>query len=75
MAYFSNGTEFDVWQGNNCEKCAHDMLDCPILSIQDLFNYEQHRNVKLRYILESFIPEENDMFPGQCKMFIERTPQ
>lgn len=75
MAYFSNGTEFGIWEQDYCEKCAHDMQMCPVLAVHNILNYDQFKNPVLAGLLNAFIPTGDDGFPAQCKMFIERKEQ
>ena len=72
MAHFSNGTEFDIWQNDNCIKCRHDMSFCPILIIYSTYNSDQFIDEKIKGILGAFIPTGDDGFPGQCEMLMER---
>lgn len=71
MAYFSNGTEFMMWQESNCEVCLHDMETCPILAVHEHYNPSQFRREIERCILERLIPTENG-FAGTCKMLIRK---
>lgn len=71
MAYFSNDTEFYIWQESNCEVCLHEMETCPILMICDVYNMEQFKSEVAKCILERFIPTE-DGFPGTCKLLVKK---
>ena len=76
MGYFSNMTEAEIWQRDNCNKCAH-WKDggCPVDDAHMLFNYElcnagTHPG---KVILDLLIPRSrDDGFNEKCAMFIRR---
>jgi hypothetical protein len=79
MAYFSNGTEGEMYDRQYCDRCIHQAEEestdeCPVKFLHMIDNYDQcgdsdrSKSVKLR--LELFIPTGKDSFPEQCKMFI-----
>lgn len=78
MAYFSNSSEFDHWQVDNCNKCRHRTTDekvCPIEAVHFFHNYEQHGNKQVAEILGSLIPRaEGGLANEQCRMFSEGEP-
>jgi len=75
MAYFANGTDGQLAEARNCDKCKHnlDMDDelstCPILFAHLLHNYTQCSNKAVKEILEILWPMDEDGFAGQCSMF------
>ena len=78
MAYFPNGEAGDVYERKYCERCVHyNDYHCPILLLHLDWNYEQCAETedgkRKKFILNSFIPTtEDDLFPEQCVMFIEK---
>jgi len=55
MAYFSNGTEGDIWENDYCRVCIHRPNDwrtsgaggkdfCPVMALHSGWNYEQELN-------------------------------
>lgn len=80
MGYFSNGSEGDMYEKKYCSKCVHapdykKSLDCPILALHEIWNYEQHGeddvSKEKKLILESFIPQTEGHCNCQCTMFVE----
>lgn len=76
MAYFANGTEGDMWQAVNCDRCRNwksrgeedpDNQGCPINDVQMLYNYDQlaRGQEKLRSAMNLLIPEEQVMIDGK----------
>ena len=47
MAYFPNGSSFDIWERDNCAVCMHNGSGehgdppCPLLGASFEFNYDQ----------------------------------
>jgi len=78
MAYFSNGTEGEMWEARNCAKCAlygnHTEDSCPILFVHQMFNYDQldPEKTDIRNILNVLIPTRMDGFADQCSLFTEK---
>lgn len=79
MAYFSNGTEGDLYYERWCERCIHQggCSDpyCPIWELHLIWNYDACEpktavDVTKKAALEAFIPREG-IGNGQCKMFVE----
>ena len=75
MAYFSNGTEGEMWEGVNCHGCVHED-GCAILCVHCLYNYDQHdktpRGTALKEVLDILLPTGDDGWPAPCPM---RVPQ
>jgi len=65
MAYFSNGTEGEVFD-NQCSKCKYGDKPCPIALAQYTYNYDACNNEVARKILNLLV--END---GTCTMWKE----
>ncbi len=85
MAYFSNGTEGEVYRERFCYRCLHcdvgeDARECPVWSAHWYYAYGQSSNAELSSVLTMLIPMEPHTFKdgltvnvaGQCAMFIER---
>lgn len=85
MAYFSNGTEGEMYEDKYCSRCIHNTADpqdaltvneCPVLEVHLIYNYDQHRKTKegvvVREILSTLIPMiEGEPYADECSMFIE----
>jgi len=74
MAYFSNGTEGDLYLEAVCMKCANypaddATRDCPIRAVHFFYNYDQHKNPEVKGILNILIPRTKDGGNAQCSMF------
>lgn len=70
MAYFSNGTEGEIYEAHYCQKCVHNQKDhCPVLELHLLWNYEQFDNKDKRCALDKFIKRDGTD-NEQCRMFI-----
>jgi len=52
MAYFSNGTEGDIF---DCENCKYKDKACPIFAVQFLYNYDSCNNETARKILDTLV--------------------
>lgn len=63
MAYFSNGTEGDVFTAQ-CGICKYGQEPCPIALIQMTYNYDQIGNDLARKIINDLVEED-----GTCTMF------
>jgi hypothetical protein len=75
MAYFSNGTEGEMYEAKWCARCVHYGLECgcPVWGVHFFCNSEQFKNESVRMILDSLIPRTKDgVFNEQCAMFIEK---
>ena len=79
MAYFSNGTEGDMYEAEYCKRCWHfrDRADgrgegCPVMDVHIANNYDQFGSKELEWILSTLIPKRSDGFGDTCSMFIER---
>lgn len=66
MAYFSNSTDGDVLY-QQCENCPlnanPDENHCEVLIVQELFNYDQVRNEKLREAMSILVADD-----GTCRI-------
>lgn len=74
MAYFSNGTEGDIFRERNCDLCVHDLHGiCPVWGLHLSRNYDQCEKTPLgtttKDILASLIPEDADGFARNCSLF------
>lgn len=74
MAYFSNGTEGDIFRESNCDKCVHDLRSgCRIWLLHLTRNYEQTQGTpegkEIKFILNELIPQDEDGFARRCSMF------
>lgn len=65
MAYFSNGSEGEVFD-LQCSKCKYGDEACPIAAVQMVYNYDACNNPIARSILDDLV--KND---GTCAMFNE----
>ncbi len=65
MAYFSNGTEGEVFD-DQCQKCKYGQRACPIAFAQLSFNYKAVNNKVATDILDMLV--RND---GTCNMWDE----
>lgn len=81
MAYFSNGSEGDVYQERYCNHCVHDLRqDCPVWALHLAFNYKQHVDGKklgtVHEFLSSLIPDTEDgLYQDECRLFHEATAE
>ena len=77
MAYFSNGTEGEIWQAEHCEHCVNwqgDPVGCPVWDVHLLYNYDQCPDTlvgqRVQAILDYLIPRSEDKLSNQtCSMF------
>jgi hypothetical protein len=75
MAYFPNGTTFDIFYEHNCENCVHEPEDlddeygCPIILSHQLFSYElcNQKENHGKIILDLLIKDEGLGYT--CNMF------
>lgn len=74
MAYFSNGTEGEIYRDQYCDRCVHDQNnDCAVLLAHLLYNYDDCNNDKS--ILHLLIPRSKDgLGNDKCTMFIPLPP-
>jgi len=63
MAYFSNGTEGEVFD-NQCLKCKYGEKPCPIAGVQMEYNYDACNNEVASKILNDLVKQD-----GTCVMF------
>ncbi len=73
MAYFSNGTEGEMYKEQWCERCIHDGHGenaCPVWTMHLTYNYDQFENPDVKAILHQLIPR-NGIHNEQCSMFVE----
>lgn len=84
MAYFSNGTEGQLYEEKWCSRCVHrNGLDgrtgCPVMLAHILYAYEEcNSKSNAKSMLDFLIPMEEVKteygmchFPAQCSMFKE----
>ena len=64
MAYFSNGTEGEVFD-EQCSKCKYGKDPCPIAWVQMQYNYKQLDSKIAREMLSELVKKD-----GTCVMFI-----
>ena len=66
MAFFSNSSDGDVLQ-RQCDVCQLGELDCPVLAIQMLHNYNQldKNETRLREVMNLLVNEK-----GICKVHL-----
>lgn len=69
MAYFSNGTEGDLYFERYCSRCVHDRNeDCPIWALHLAHNYEECN--KPGSFLHALIPRSKDGLSNEeCRFF------
>jgi hypothetical protein len=77
MAYFSNGTEGDMYEAEYCERCVHHVLwekegdrDCAVLEVHAVYNCDQNKNDMVADVLGTLIPEDEEGHTLECRMFI-----
>jgi len=79
MAWFSNGTEGEIYQDRYCARCVNyrDLDDgrghgCPIWDAHLLF-MEGSKKPDAQEVLDHLIPREEEppRFAAQCSMFLE----
>jgi hypothetical protein len=63
MAYFSNGSEGMILDEQCCDCIIPNEAPCPILLVQEWFNYDQNDNPNLEKCLNMLINEK-----GECQM-------
>lgn len=68
MAYFSNGTEGEVYRDHYCSKCVHDQEhNCSVWLAHLLYNY----SFQEKSMLDLLIPRsKNGLGNEKCTMFI-----
>ena len=57
MAYFSNGTEGEVFD-NQCSKCKYGKEACPIAMVQLTYNYDAVNNESATKILNTLVLDD-----------------
>ncbi|MGE4194685.1 MAG: hypothetical protein AB7E51_14965 [Pseudodesulfovibrio sp.] len=72
MAYFSNGTEGEMWEEDNCCKCILGQESCPVYLAQLHGNYDQmvdgEQKGLVAEILNILIPTREDGFADNCRL-------
>lgn len=75
MAYFSNGTEGEMYEAEYCNNCVHQKPDdggCPVLLLHLLYNYDQCDKTdvgeRTESVLDILIPREG-VQNCKCNMF------
>lgn len=79
MGYFPNSIAFDHFERHNCAHCIHnndspDALNCPVIELHLLFNYDQHGDKDIKDALNLFIPTESGQNKN-CRMYQEAPNQ
>jgi len=72
MAYFSNGSEGEVFD-EECRECVFGELGCPVFCVQSAYNYEACNNKVARSILNDLVKQINrnrDYVGCQMKAFL-----
>ena len=70
MAYFSNGSEGEVFD-IECIECVFGELGCPVFYVQSTYNYEACNNKVASKILNDLVKQKNREFIGcQLKRFL-----
>jgi len=59
MAYFSNGSESEVFD-NECAECPLFEQPCPIALVQTMYNYDACNNKTARAILDELVKQEEE---------------
>ena len=67
MAYFSNGTEGEVFD-NECAECILGEKPCPIAGVQMEYNYDACNNKTARAILNSLVKQDKSGQYIGCQM-------
>lgn len=75
MGYFANGTEGDMFEAQNCNKCVHedDEKGCPVMLAHLLYSYElcNAKDHPGKHMLDMLIPRKG-AWNERCAMFHER---
>lgn len=74
MAYFPNGTEASISHRKYCERCVHQGTaekECPVMDLHYEWNREQIADATKGHAIDTLWPND-DVWPDQCAMFIER---
>ena len=77
MGYFSNGDEGDWFDRQYCSKCIHapnyeKLIDCPVLTLHSLWNYEQNRDETKKTSMDILIKRTANGLSNECQMFVKR---
>lgn len=74
MAYFSNGTEGEMYFHQYCSRCMHESNDrhCIVWFLHISRNYDECNNPDSA--LHVLIPRDENGNNEQCSMFIEAQP-
>jgi hypothetical protein len=79
LAYFPNGSTGHDYEAQFCWNCIHygpeDGPGCPVWGAHLLFNYDQldkngESTTDAAKILSMLIPEREDGFADECRMFV-----
>lgn len=73
MAYFSNGTEGEMYQEAYCDKCVHGGGSCAVWLAHNLHNYRDCNDKES--VLHLLIPRTDAFTNGQCRMFLKGKPR
>jgi hypothetical protein len=71
MAYFANGTEGDLYEGQYCAHCRHSDQEtmCPVMMLHMIHNYAECN--KPDSFLHVLIPRDG-IGNAECSMFLTR---
>lgn len=67
MAYFSNGSEGEVFD-EECAECRFGQEPCPIFLVQSTYNYEACNNETARAILNGLVEQDDKRKFLGCQM-------
>ncbi len=80
MATFANGADgWRVYRERYCVHCVHyerDDLECHVMAVHILYDYDSKKDTPGRAILNILIPMDRHNKPGPCRMLYtkEETP-
>ena len=70
MAYFSNGTEGELYKNEYCRRCVHDAnQDCAVWLVHLIHNYGSKEDSILHLLISR---SKDGLSNEQCKMFIRK---
>ncbi len=71
MGYFANGTEGDLFESENCNRCVHENAKngCPVMMAHVLFSYDlcNKQDDPGKVILDMLIPRDG-AYNAKCAM-------
>ena len=81
MAYFSNGTEGEMYQATYCDRCRNWREGrggfgegCPVWDVHILFSYDEcNSDSNAKKMLDHLIPMmEGGIYADECTMFLQK---